>query len=183
MSTLSFASCAGMLTVVSRRGRALAHSPLVHRPCHTPLYMRACTRARRQLELMRQQVMLTTSARFQAARAQLASMGGSTVDRSVRSLLFEEGRVGVHPMMRNVAAGVGARPHGVQGAPSAKRCSHGGERTWGYEGYSSSAACSLLYGACSLWCAACKPLMRLVAAGCEWDPCAGGDLARAQVRA
>eukprot|EP00983_Pelagomonas_calceolata_P006278 207954-Pelagomonas_calceolata.AAC.3 len=59
----------------------------------------------RQLELMRQQVMLATSAAFQAARSQLEAAGGSTADRSVRSLLFEEGRVGVHPMMRHVAAG------------------------------------------------------------------------------
>mmetsp|Transcript_6513 Transcript_6513/g.15636 ORF Transcript_6513/g.15636 Transcript_6513/m.15636 type:complete len:764 (-) Transcript_6513:141-2432(-) len=62
----------------------------------------------RQLELMRQQVMLATSAAFQAARSQLEAAGGSTADRSVRSLLFEEGRVGVHPMMRHVAAGDGS---------------------------------------------------------------------------
>jgi len=55
---------------------------------------------------MRQQVMLVTSARFNAARSQLESTDGSTVDRSVRSLLFDNNSVGVHPMMRHVAAGV-----------------------------------------------------------------------------
>lgn len=46
---------------------------------------------------------------LQAARANMTDEGGpSTQDRSVRALLRDSGRVGVHPMMRHIAAVVGA---------------------------------------------------------------------------
>lgn len=49
-------------------------------------------------------------AQLQAARKQIerANAAGTTADRSVRSLMFDSGSVGVHPMMRHVAAAVSA---------------------------------------------------------------------------
>lgn len=68
---------------------------------------------RRQLEALRERVKQATSAAYHAARGQMGDGTGSTTDRSVRSLMFEGGAVGVHPMMRNVAADVSGR--GEQG--------------------------------------------------------------------
>lgn len=98
---------------------------------HTPYTQATHTpHARRQLEVLRQQVRLTTSARFQAARKRLERWGPAHDDRSVRSLLRESGRVGVHPMNRNIAAQE-AEGGLAAGSEDQVRCMSGRGRDWG----------------------------------------------------
>ncbi len=83
-------SCCGSRKRTSQRPRCCL--------CH------ALSLARRELELLRQQVRLQTSARFRAAQERLDQMAPTTQGQGVRSLMRDSGRVGVHPMFRNLAA-------------------------------------------------------------------------------